>query len=415
MRFFIELRRTRLERDFTPGRDERSALRLNAGDFWRARTRLARHLAVVSVLAGLAVVADSVGAAVAAHRKPALAVRDRSARYLCAHASAPPSQCGSVFDWPLPRNPRVLDGSAAMIARLFSTGSGEVTPVQLNPAPGHDWGDALFYSNPSDPVYRIHCNKPAPESCPVEGWQIHIPALARPASGSDALMSVISKASDREFDFWDVQSVPLARHGGTIVVGWGGYSALDGWGTGASSSCGGGGSCTIMSKGLTTYSDLSSGHINHALYLLAGCSNGRNVYPAYSEGGGGACADTSNAPAYGQWLQLNMPDSQINRLRVPRWLKAIYRAFADYGAMFYDSGSSGAFDIQIESPQSYTALGLRNPFVGWASWQRLHARRSHVGAYVAAGGQRYWLDFGGGIDWASKLRVIDPCVIAGTC
>jgi hypothetical protein len=376
--------------------------------------RLARRFAVVSALAGVAVVAGSLGAASAAHRKSALAVRDHSARYLCAHGLTPGSQCGSLFNWPLPANPRVLPGSAAMVARLFSNGSGRVSAVQLNPAPGHDWGDAVFYSRPSDPTYRIHCNKPAPHRCPVEGWRVQIPALARPAdNGGDAGMSVISKTSHREFDFWHVQTVPLPRNGGTIVVGWAGYAPLDGWGAGASSSCGTG-SCTLMSKGLITYSDLARGRINHALYLEVGCSNGRSVYPAY-HGGGGACGDTTNAPAYGQWLQLKMSDSQINRARVPRWLKAIYRAFAHYGAMVNDAGSTGAFDVSIESPDSYTALGLRNPFVGWATWQRRHTRHSHVGAYVADGRNRYWLDFGGDVNWAKKLRVLDPCVIAGTC
>lgn len=342
--------------------------------------------------------------------------RSASLRYLCAHHRAPASRCGSLFDMPLPADPRVDPNSSGIIYRMFHMGRGDVSPVQLNPVPGNDWGDAVFYSSPSDPVYTVRCDKPAPTRCPIEGWRIRIPAKARPASGGDAGMSVIEPSRGREYDLWRVQTTPLAAGGGTIVVGWGGYGQLDGWGAGTSRSCGGG-SCTLMSKGIITYHDLSTAHINHAVYIVANCSNGRSVYPAYSgNAGAGECSDPTNAPAFGQWLQLNMSSRQINHLRAPKWMKAVYLAMARYGAMVYDAGSNGAFDIQIESPESFTALDRGNPFVGWAAQQRRHTRSSHVGAYVSAGGMHFWLDFSrGGIDWFSKLRVIAPCAIAGSC
>ena len=292
-------------------------------------------------------------------------------------------------------------------------GTGGIMPVQLNPPPGQDFGPALFYSSPSDPVYRIQCNKPGVGRCPLEGSRIHIPALARPAQGSDASMTVIDRASDREYDFWRVQTAPLPRHGGTMVVGRGGSSQLNGWGAGSFSSCANA-ACIAPSETTISYRQLAAGQIDHALYLVVGCSNGLTVYPASPYGGGGRCDDPTNAPATGQWLQLNMSNQEIDALPVPKWQNAIYKAFARYGGVIADEGSSGGLDFQIESPETYTALGLSNPFIAWAESQR-NIQESHIDASVTEGGVRYSLDLGSSIDWTSKLRVIDPCVIDGSC
>lgn len=336
-------------------------------------------------------------------------------RFACAHHTAPASQCPPLFDLPLPSHPRLLHGSPAasraMIQRMFSMG--DVRPLQINPPPGDDFGIPFFYPTLSDPLYTVRCNKPLPRRCPLAGWRIRIPAGARPADGSDGSMAVIDQTTGREYDLWRVQTVPLPPGGGRILIGWGGRSRLGQWGAGSPVSCAGA-TCTPQGDTVIRYQELADGHIDHALYLIAGCSNGRTVYPASAAGGGGECDDPTDAPATGQWLQLNMSQRQIGALHASSWQKAIYRALARYGGMVADEGSSGAFDVQLESPEGYTSLGRQSPFVAWAASQR---RLTHGGisVYLTQNVPRYVLDLGGGINWQAKLRVIDPCVISGSC
>lgn len=378
--------------------------------------------AVVGVLSVALLVVFACGSSSRARTaKRRQASHHRSPRYICAHrrsgreVTSLDRECGSLFDWPLPPRPRLLHGSqtqsASMIGRIMTMGGGGIRPAPLNPEPGHDYGHPRFVSSPSDPVYRVHCSRSAPHQCPIEGWRIHIPARARPADGTDAHMSVLDYAANREYDFYHVQSVPLPASGGTIVIEWGGRSRISGSGAGSDSSCADA-ACTPLLDGVIRYPELAAGQINHALFIVVGCSNGRVTYPASSSGGGGACDDRTNAPATGQWLQLAMSPAQIDALRVPDWKKAIYRALARYGAMIGDEGSTGSFDFMIESPETYTSLGMANPFIGWAAAQRQRQPR-HVSAFVAGGAVRYTLSFNDKI--TRRLRVIDPCVIAGTC
>jgi hypothetical protein len=223
-------------------------------------------------------------------------------------------------------------------------------------------------------------------------------------------MAIIDRSANREYDLYGVQTVPLPKRGGTLLVRWGGSSRLSGWHAGSYASCADA-ACTPLADGLITYPELASGHINHALFLVVGCSNGRQVYPAADTGG--ACSQTADAPATGQWLQLNMSPREIAKLRAPAWEKAIYRALARYGGMIGDEGSNGGFEFMPESPQSYTSFGLANPFVAWAA--RHDRPGSHIDSYVAGGVIRYALTFAGPVNWRAHLRVIDPCVISGTC
>jgi hypothetical protein len=132
------------------------------------------------------------------------------------------------------------------------------------------------------------------------------------------------------------------------------------------------------------------------------------VYPGRDYGG--TCADTTNAPASGQWLQLNMTNGQINALRVPGWQKAILKALARYGGFVGDTGGNEAFGFELESQETYTSVGAANPYVAWAS-KEARKRNNNIIRYSDGGVKRYALDIAKGVDWKQKLRVIDPCVI----
>lgn len=317
----------------------------------------------------------------------------------------------SFFNTRLPANPRILGNSKAMVNRILSLG--DIKPLKTNAEIGQDWYHPYFFSRPTDPLYRIHCNKHS-FRCPVEGRLVRIPFSARPASGDDAHMVVIDQRSGWEYDFWNVQSVPLPKAGGTITIGWGGKTRIidgPGGGTGRTDSP------AVMSAtgaigGVIRFQELAAGRIEHALFIVVGCSNGKTVYPARDYGG--ECSDTTNAPAAGQWLQLDMSNAQIARLSVPRWQKTILKAFARYGGFVGDTGGNEAFTFQLESPETYTSLGAANPYLAWAA-KEVTRRNHNIITYGEGGVRRYALDIAEGVDWANKLRVIDPCVIRRRC
>jgi hypothetical protein len=75
-----------------------------------------------------------------------------------------------------------------------------------------------------------------------------------------------------------------------------------------------------------------------------------------------------------------MTDAEIDALAVPAWKKTIFRAMARYGMYFGDTGGGSNWGIQVESDTTVYVGGFQND-----------------------------------INWASKLRVVAPCVGQGTC
>ena len=155
--------------------------------------------------------------------------------------------------------------------------------------------------------------------------------------------------------------------------------------------------------GIIRASELAAGEIRHALFMVIKCSSGTTVYPA-TGGAGSRCSNAGGAAPMGARFQLDMSDAEIGSLHVPAWKKTILRAMARYGMYFGDTGSGG-WGIQMESGATYTSFGLP----GRAR------RRSRARPACRAAGGDYVFDVGGGIDWRSRLRVIDPCEARGDC
>jgi hypothetical protein len=321
----------------------------------------------------------------------------------------------SFLNTPLPPAPKLVPTSAAMVSMILDMG--EVPRMPINPAKGDDWFHPYFFSRPTDPVYRVVCNK-AEHDCPIENMELRIPAQARPAESSDGHMSVIDQSTGIEWDFYDVQTVPLPANGGDIVVGWGGKTRMDGPGGGTRETESAATMAALGSTaGIIRYSELEAGQIHHALFLVVGCSNGGKVFPGRDVGGVGTCDENAEgAPASGQWLRLNMSDAEIAALPVSPWQKTILRTFARYGGFVGDNGSRTSVGFQIESPQTYTALGMANPWVDWAK-EQIAAGDKNVDVWRDEDGvTRYGLDVGELAElWETRLEVVDPCVIQRTC
>jgi hypothetical protein len=307
---------------------------------------------------------------------------------------------GSPFNKPIPAQPRVLANSAQIVSRFL--GWDQISDLTAGTADtGDDWSHPTYYSQPGDPVYRIHCDVYA---CPqVEGLTIHVPDQARPAGGGDGHMTVVDQGGHWEYDFWQVKDKPAG--GGTLTASSGGRTAI---GTPESDGLGSDGNAAQwgLLAGIIRAPEMAAGQINHALFMVTRCDDGSHVYPA--QGDGRPCSalgeSDADAPPMGARLQLDLSDPEIDALPVPAWKKTILRAMAHYGLYLGDTG--GGF-LQFESGSTYTSFGYQDQMVSFA--------QAHLaeGGITASGGT-YNFDIKDGVPW-NRLRVLDPCVTQGTC
>jgi hypothetical protein len=308
----------------------------------------------------------------------------------------------SPFNTPVPANPRISPDSAAAVKHFVNSWKGN---DDLNYAPrftagiadtSWDYTHPIYYSQPGDPIYKIHCAE-SWGTCEIEGMQVAIPAQARPAGGSDGHLTVIDQTSGWEYDFWQVRNKP--SRGGTITISWGGRTRIDGDGldsNGTAAHFGG-------AAGIIRPAELEAGEIDHALFLVVKCTNGKSVYPAGS-GVGRSCSDmglpNAGAPPMGAHFYLDMSDSEINAAKVPEWKRTVMRAAAHYGLFVGDTGGGG---IVVESGSSYTSFGLPDPWVKIARDAGITPWRN-----PETGKNQYRFDLTTGIDWQRRLRMLTP-------
>jgi hypothetical protein len=306
-----------------------------------------------------------------------------------------PYGSASPFNQPLPADAPATPDSDAIVARLLSFGP----PDHLVVGAGEDYWHPTYYSQPSDPRFELHCYERSWGRCELEGMQIRIPDAARPAAGGDAHLTVVDQLSGWEYDLYKVRSKPAG--GGTLEFRWGGRTRIDGDGLGSDATAARFGTLA----GVIRASELEAGSIDHALFMVARCDAGRFVHPAVKSGR--SCADlgepVADAPPMGTRLQLAMTAAEIDALPVAPWKRTILRAMATYGLILGDTGG-GAWGIQAESGATFTSFGEPDPLVAYAAangWTPV--------------GDAYVGDLRSGVDWAGRLRVIDPCVSRRAC
>jgi hypothetical protein len=304
-----------------------------------------------------------------------------------------PYAASSPFNRPLPPDPRIVPNSKQIVRKILSMGP--VADLVVAPSAGEDWYHPSYYPAPGDPTYTVHC---VVYSCEIEGMRVRIPAQARPATGGDGHMAVIDQASGWEWDFWQVRHKPAG--GGLVEVSAGGRTSVHGDGLGSDANAGQWG----LLGGVIRAQELASGRIDHALFMVVGCTRRAHVYPA--GGLAASCDDETNAPAVGQHLQLAMSDAAIDGLAVPEWKKTILTALARYGAFVGDTGGTEAFTFQFESGSTYRSFGVGDPLAAFAAKQT---------ASVTARDGSWYFDLASGVDWSRDLRVLNPCVAEGRC
>jgi hypothetical protein len=309
-----------------------------------------------------------------------------------------PYSAASPFNRPLPAAPRLAANSQQVVAWLLGLGPIEHLQAGLADTPG-DYGHPTYYSQPRDPLFRLHCYQKSWGTCGIEGDAIRIPDAARPAAGQDRHLAVVDQDSGWEYDLYKVRSKP--RGGGLLVFRWGGRTRIDGLGLGSGATAARFGNLA----GVIRAAELAYGRIDHALFLTVHCDSGRYVYPA--GGSGRSCAQlgrpTADAPPMGTRLQLAMSPLQIDALAVPGWKKTILRAMATYGMFVGDTGG-GSWGPQLESSTTFTSFGAPDPLLSFA---RRNDWQPYGGVWVG--------NLRDGVNWARYLRVIAPCVSHGTC
>jgi hypothetical protein len=296
-----------------------------------------------------------------------------------------------------------LDPNSTNIVSFLNEayGSSGFSDMRVSNVPSEDepskWGSPVYWAHAGDPQYVIDdteypCSPPNSESsCPTT---VLIPDGAQHSLRSDGHLAVV-EPDGTEDDFWQVQNANPISGGGVLTVHAYGAVPIDG------SGCCGGATAALQGlyAGMIRPQELAAGVINHALVMSVKCSSGTHVYPAM--GNGASCADTENAPAIGQRLQLNMTDAQVDAMPVADYEKVILKAMIHYGAYVTDTGGS-PWDFSFEPALDYTSFGYSNPFLAYA--QAAGLTTSDI----------YTFTFNNDVDW-SKLQVVDVCYTTYLC
>jgi hypothetical protein len=309
----------------------------------------------------------------------------------------------SPFNRPIPAAPPLDPGSEQIVAFLSLYG-GPADLVSGGGGSASDYSHANYFADWDDPVYTVHCTNDWGK-CEPEGKQYRIPAAALPAgaeSGDPGLDHHLSVAQPDGvvLDLWRAE-VPSGE-GGTLDAAWGGLSEIGGSGLGSNATA------AMFSgfAGTIRAEELAAGRIDHALFAVVECTAG-HVYPAAQSAS--ECG-ASDAPPNGARLQLDMTGAEIDALAVPAWKKTILRALSRYGMIVGDTGGNGAFGLQFESGVVDRAYDRPERIDRFATAARLPEHRNDD-----TGRLEHVFDLGAGVDWAERLRVVDPCVSAGTC
>jgi hypothetical protein len=309
-----------------------------------------------------------------------------------------PYSAESPFNRPVPTNPPFVANSAEIVNRVLTTFDSHISNMNVGSPRSEDYEHPTYWSEDTDPLFTIHCTRPW-GSCSVEGLHVRIPQAAlAPPTTNDGHMTVIEQWSGWEYDFYEAPT-PLPSGGGTINIGWGGRTAINGngLGTGDAVAAEWGNLAGIMRA-----QEVVSGTIGHALFLVLKCDAGSFVYPATKAGG--ACSDRTNAPPMGTHLWLDLPATEIDSLGIPAWQKEILHALHRYGAYMGDTGGPG-FALQFESPLTYSSFGRIDPLVPWA---QANGWSLYNGSYVG-----HWQNVPSSV-W-QHLHVLDSCVARGSC
>jgi hypothetical protein len=300
-----------------------------------------------------------------------------------------PFAATSPFNVPVPANPRLASNSASIVANMMAGGA----PNPINPA--GTFYKPTYWPQATDPVYTLRTG-----GYQHDGETLRAPQGLREASGSDHHLTVV-EPDGTHWGFWNAL-VDNANH---VIKG---NSTNAGKLTARKDSIGGSGvGCTnsgtngAVAAGFCTYAgliraqELKACVINHALFIATSKTSGGYVYPAVNADGGGGLVPE------GARVQL---DPTLDIAGYPCWKRAVLGAFQKYGAYVGDTAGAASFGFGVEDDVMYTSLINPRTGVPYQGRLALLAQQYGVSSFTFSD-----------VPWASRLRVIDPCVTQQTC
>ena len=308
---------------------------------------------------------------------------------------------------PLPDAPAV-DGTNTANVRTYMRDSVDHIAGDTH----NDYSHPVYMASASDPQISVDCSR-AQYGCFTDQSammpslpKFNVPALARPAAGTDAHFAVV-QADGTEYDFWNAaQPAGNWSSGDTLSASIAVQTSITASGIPAFVSATSGGA---LGAGLIRFDELQSGTIPHAIFLVFPCTQGR-VYPATSSGV--ACGG-SGVPM-GALVHLNMSDAQIDALpatTIAPYLLPILHALHQYGGYVLDTygGSNGGAPFwQYESFTQFSAFGQPYPGTAFATAHGYNGY--HNPTYLQyAGGPIRWSQL------APYIEVLAPCYARGSC
>jgi len=296
----------------------------------------------------------------------------------------------------------VHPSSSAIVSNVLATfGNPGVIVVGKTNMGLDDFSHPIYYAEPTDPLYTVTCTG-NPNNI-LAGEKIRVPALAKPAKGSDGHLCVV-QPDGWAYDFW--QAVKNDATFGLTATN-GSKQRIDGSGRAGAATA----AHFDLPAGEIRYEELAAGRVEHALFcVLAGCakfgdfgfgvqtgSRSDWVYPASAGDSYSTATTAAHFAPMGAWMRLNYTDVEISALSVPDWRKTIIRALARHGAFVGDTGGSG-FQFHFASGASYVAFGVPDPFVAFARAQGIAPNADGT----------YSFDVATGVDWAGRLQILQP-------
>jgi hypothetical protein len=301
---------------------------------------------------------------------------------------------------PIPASPTLDPSSATLVSQALAAwgqpGLGNFYALGQDLG-ANDYSHPIYFSQPGDPLYTMHVTTGGGSSN-LEGVQVPIPAVAKPAGGTDHHLCIIDQVAGKEYDMW--QAADPGGAGGTLTCSWGWVTDFS-----ASSSAFVVGSATAggfhLPAGLVRSEELVAGEIRHALFAVIPCCVGVMPWAAAQGAHCDYTCPSGQGLAMGARVVLNMSDADIQALHKSSAATAVLEALAHYGAVVGDTAGGykgGIFWLMATTALDYDVYGDVDPI-------------------AAVGVQQGWgssLDFATGVDW-TKLEVMSDCVSAQTC
>jgi hypothetical protein len=227
----------------------------------------------------------------------------------------------------------------------------------------------------SSPIYTVSAGQPLvrvalenPEPHLREAFAaVPLPLGARPATGSDAQLTLWQPATDRLWEFWRLRAGAdgwRASWGGAMdhVSEDPGYFAADSW-PGADAHWGATSTSLPLVAGLITLQDLRQGRIDHALALGLPQVASTFMWPAQRTDG--TASGPSAIPA-GTRFRVS-PRLDLSKLSLPPLARMLAEAAQRYGMVVRDT--SGIVDFYGEDPAPTASHPYRSLLGGQFPWQ----------------------------------------------